>query len=241
MPLQILFNTQALGVNCKTVVDATGGVPPYTFSIVSGGGSINGATGEFTAANTPGRTVLRVTDSDTPTPSTSDVNISTLSPMQLFCDIIKQFMGLSADQIYIYNQKFRIPPDDRIYVAVRFLQAKPFSNVIKYGSTSGLQATQESNFYSQIMVDIFGTTIDALDRKEEIVMALKSVYSQQQQQLNSLSIAALPISFNDLSQLEGSAIPYRFNITVAMQYLVKKLADVSYFDDFDAPEVQTDP
>lgn len=39
------------------------GLPPYTFSITSGGGSINAASGSFTAPTSAGTTVVRVTDS----------------------------------------------------------------------------------------------------------------------------------------------------------------------------------
>ena len=54
--------TKTLAVNNLFTFSATGGQTPYSFSIVSGGGSMNGATGAYTAPATTGTTVIRVTD-----------------------------------------------------------------------------------------------------------------------------------------------------------------------------------
>ena len=52
-----------LAVNNTTTFAGNAGSPPYTFSIFSGGGSINAGTGLFTAPAVSGTTVVRVTDS----------------------------------------------------------------------------------------------------------------------------------------------------------------------------------
>ena len=52
-----------LAVNGTQTFSASGGVSPYTYSIFSGGGSINASTGAFTAPATAGSVVVRVTDS----------------------------------------------------------------------------------------------------------------------------------------------------------------------------------
>lgn len=59
---------------------AAGGVTPYTYSIVSGGGSINNSTGEYTAPNTAGSAVIRVTDSLGNLASSS---VTVASPVQI--------------------------------------------------------------------------------------------------------------------------------------------------------------
>lgn len=55
--------TKTLAVNNAFTFSATGGTSPFTFSIFSGGGTVNSATGIFTAGATSGSTSLRVTDS----------------------------------------------------------------------------------------------------------------------------------------------------------------------------------
>lgn len=62
-PVVISPTTMTLAVNNSTTFSATGGVNPYTYSIVSGGGSINISTGVFSAPATAGTVVVRVTDS----------------------------------------------------------------------------------------------------------------------------------------------------------------------------------
>lgn len=50
-------------VNNSYTYTPTGGVEPYTFEIVSGGGTINPETGEYTAADTEGTVTIKATDS----------------------------------------------------------------------------------------------------------------------------------------------------------------------------------
>jgi alpha-tubulin suppressor-like RCC1 family protein len=64
-----------LAVNNVFVFNASGGVSPYTYSIFSGGGSINASSGQFTAPASSGTTVVRVTDQNGNT-SNSTVTIN---------------------------------------------------------------------------------------------------------------------------------------------------------------------
>lgn len=69
--------SKTLVVNNNVTFSATGGDGSYTYSIVSGGGSINGATGVYTAPATTGTATVRVTDSRG---STSDATV-TINPV----------------------------------------------------------------------------------------------------------------------------------------------------------------
>jgi len=51
-----------LGTGGSTTFSGSGGVPPYAYSIVSGGGTINSSTGVYTAGSSGGPVVIRVTD-----------------------------------------------------------------------------------------------------------------------------------------------------------------------------------
>ena len=37
---------------------------------------------------------------------------------QIICEIIQTYMGLTSDQIYIYNQRKKIPPSEGLFVVV---------------------------------------------------------------------------------------------------------------------------
>lgn len=60
--LTLSRNSKTLAKNAFYNFSAAGGKPPYTFSVASGGGTID-ATGAFTAPGTVGFTTIRLTDS----------------------------------------------------------------------------------------------------------------------------------------------------------------------------------
>lgn len=238
MSLTLIANTNAISPNLTTYFLGTGGTSPYTYTVVPGGagGSINATTGFYTSPGSTGIDTIQVQDSLAAT-ATKDIIVGT--PLQLFCDILRNQLDLEDDQVFLWDQKFNLPQDSRLYIAVSLVSCKPFSN--NNGFDSDGNFISSTNFYSLLSLDIFSRNTLALDRKEEVILALKSIYSEQQQNLNSFFIAPLPTSFLNLSSVEGPAIPYRFNISVAIQYFVKKTPDVPYFDTFESVEVTTDP
>ncbi len=87
-PLSVTPTVAYVVIDSDLALSAIGGVSPYTYSIVSGLGVIDVATGIYTAASTTGSAVLRTTDSATPTAATVDTNVTiynalTLSPISL--------------------------------------------------------------------------------------------------------------------------------------------------------------
>ncbi len=56
-------NSATVGAGTAQSMAAAGGVPPYSYAVVSGGGSINASTGAFAAPSSGGTTVVQVTDS----------------------------------------------------------------------------------------------------------------------------------------------------------------------------------
>lgn len=159
--------------------------------------------------------------------------IDTRTVLWHLCKIIQTQMGLdnstSGAQVWIYDQKRNIPEKMQLWVVVRFLTGKPFGNKSEF--INGVEH-QSINMNSVFMIDIFSRDDSALARKEEILMAMKSIYAQRLQELYAFKIAKLPISFNDLSQLEGAAIPYRFSINLQVQYKTELQRDVDYYDTF---------
>lgn len=61
--LAISPTTKTIAVNNQATFSAAGGVAPYSFSVIAGGGSVNVATGVYTAPNAAGTATVRVTDS----------------------------------------------------------------------------------------------------------------------------------------------------------------------------------
>lgn len=229
MSLTILQNAESIAPGGQVVpFSGSGGTAPYVYSVLAGGagGTINASTGYYTSPTITGVDTVRVTDS---LAATADTTISIRSFLELVCDIIQTEMSLSSDQVYLWDQKFDIPKDSRLYVAVGILSCKPFSNTNQVVDGVSIQST---NFSSMVSIDIMSRGASARDRKEEVIMALNSTYAEQQQELNSFRVFPLPVGFVNLSEIDGAAIPYRFNITVAMQYFVTKQTAIDYYDDF---------
>ncbi len=220
---------------------ASGGVAPYTYSLVSGVGSIHPTTGIYTAPAQMGVAVVRATDSDV-IPSTVDANVAVASALSLLADIIRQEMGLANDQVYLWDQKFDIPNDYRLYIAIGVQSAKPFGTSRDMDTSGvGIIETMSVNMQATASIDLLSRGPDARDRKEEVLLALKSTYSIQQQDAYGFMVAPHTVGFVNLSELDGPAIPYRFNLSLNLQYKVTKARVIEYYDNFPTPEILINP
>lgn len=218
---------------------ASGGTAPYVYSVVSGGpgGTIGASSGVYTApAASVGVETIRVVDASS---AEATATILVTDPLGLTCDIIRNYMALDSDQVFLWDQKFNIPKDSRLYVAVGIQSLKPFgvTNRFNFGAN---QDDQSVNMLARLDVNIMSRSLDAVKRKEEIVLALTSSYAQRQQTANSFYLSPLPGGFVNLSQEDGAAIPYRFAISVNLQYFFKKRKSSEYFDEFTLDPIETE-
>lgn len=237
--IALLQNSKAIMPGRTVPFQGAGGVPDYSYKVLLGGigGTINAETGLYQApVDKYGIDTIEVTDDEG---STARAQISVMTAPQLVCDVIQRYMKLTNDQVYLWDQKFTIPTDSRIYIAVSVNSLKAFANNNTFDGEGN--ALQSSNFYANLSLDIMSRSTLALYRKEEVLMSLMSDYSERQQELNSFRIFPVSGSFVNLSELDGAAIPYRFNISVGIQYFVSKNIPVDYYNDFQEVEVVIDP
>ncbi len=162
------------------------------------------------------------------------------SPVQLLRLILLNQMSLQEARVNIYNQKWDIPTDDKIFISVGFMASKVYASRNENYVLEGVYKSRQLLNVQEIWdINIFSRSTEALFRKEEVVMALTSQYAQQIQEKYNFSIGRIPASFNDLSDLEGSARIYRFGINVPVLAWYKKEKTADYFDSFSA-EVYTE-
>lgn len=241
MALGLTASYTAISPNLNSSFLATGGTGPYVYSILRGGsagGSIDASSGLYTAGMVYGNDTILVTDSTTPKPLQSTLDILVGTPLQLVCDIIQTYMGLSQGRVYVYNTKLNLPTDSGLYIAVGIRDCKPFGNsTVTYNGV----ATQAINMLARLDINVMSRSIDALNMKEQVLLAFNSIYAEQQMELNSFFIAPISVGFVNLSQIDGSAIPYRFVITSQLQYFVSPTMNIPYMDTFVPAKIVTNP
>lgn len=250
--LTVAQTLTAVAVNLSSSFSGIGGTPPYTYSVrPNGAGGTIASDGTYTAPAVvnggeygPPKKIydtIQVTDS---AGKTANSRILVGNPLLLFCDVIQKEMGLADGRVYLWDQKIMQPTDAGLYVAVSVLSCKPFANTnAPDGSGGGLDSVQSVNMYAQLQVDVISRDAEARDRKEEVILAWNSDYARSQMAANSFYIGSLPPGshFVNLSSPDGAAIPYRFSISVSLQYFYVKTQAVPYFNQFAKPQVVTNP
>lgn len=238
MTLSISQSFTAVGPGITSSFQGIGGVEPYTYSVIPGGagGTIDSSTGVYTAPtilnSSPNDAYDTVQVQDSASASASST-ILVGSPLILFCDVIRTYMNLGNDRVYLWDQKIFQPNDYDLYVAVSVPRCRPFANINAYASGGGgLLSQQAVNMLAYIDIDIISRGPSARDRKEEVILALNSNYSNTQQNTNAFYIGRISSDFINLSMIDGAAIPYRYKISCQMQYMYVAMQSVPYFDSF---------
>ena len=161
--------------------------------------------------------------------------------LQVLVDIIRREMCLKADQVVIYNQRWIVPNDHRVYVSLHVLGSKPYAVNRGYSSTSILNPTDETvtnilneeqsiNSADMISVHVMGYGDETRIRRNDVMFALHSTYAEQQMEKYSFSIGQVPTSFADVSEALGTAMLYRYAITFNVLYAQGVTKTVDYFE-----------
>jgi hypothetical protein len=235
----------AVGANITAFFQATGGTSPYVYSVLpnGAGGSIDSSTGLYTAPSvinsSPNQAydVIQAKD-NAGLKTTSSILVGT--PLVLFCDILQTQLGLDNNHIFEWDQKVFQPTDYGLYIIISVINCKPFGNNT-YILPDGISVEQDVNMSATFELDIISRGPAARDQKELVLLALNSIYSQQQQESNSFYIGKLSTNFINLSQIDGAAIPYRYRISFTVQYTVSLITALPYFGTFQTPTIAVNP
>lgn len=176
----------------------------------------------------------------------ADASLPTAASTQsIICGLFRAYLDLATEQVVVYNQKWKIPSDDRLYICVSAVgPQKVYGATVETELTEardGLQETAAVNTQEAIGVDLYSFGQEAVNRKEELLLALVSTSAQQLAEKYSLRIAQIPVSFADLSRLEATAQLNRFHLTFLVLRTRSKTKLIESFDQFHTPTLTLNP
>ena len=166
---------------------------------------------------------------------TEIADISFREPIKVLADIIAHEMELTPGQIMLKNQKWFVP-DTGLYVALGYISSRAIGNSSRQvDSPEGMTELMEVNMNHLVQVDIMSPGEDpaARLRKEEVLLALASIYSEQKQTEHGIQIGRLPMDLLDASSLEEPGMLNRFTTTFRITATHRKQkATADYYDQF---------
>lgn len=160
---------------------------------------------------------------------------------KLICNVIEHEMSTPSGRIVVKNQNWKPPSDSSYYIVVGVNNPKILSNISKFDYENDLEIKTVVT-YTKVNIDITSKNREAVKRKEEIIMALNSIYSVQQQEFYQMKIFR-DANVLDLSFIEGSSALNRFRISCIVSSIRRKetnmstLTDGDYFNKFRRQEV----
>jgi hypothetical protein len=154
---------------------------------------------------------------------------------KLICNVIQQEMSLSNGRIMTKNQNWKAPSDSGLYITVGIRSPKIVASTNKFDYENDVEIKRVVT-HATVDINITSKNREAVERKEEVVMALTSTYSIQQQELYQMKIFRMT-DILDLSLVEASSGLNRFRISCVVSSIREKQTSIDYYDKFRRQEV----
>jgi len=197
-------------------------VAPYTWSIVDGQGVV-GDDGLFVAPKSEGATTVELTDDEG---TTFQKTIQCFDIDKMILQIVQSDLGLESDQIFIFNQKIKIPNDQRLYVTLNFVTQKSYgTNVLT--RDRGKRSLSVSALYD---INFFSPSLMTRLVKDKAMAVFNSVLSEKLQSFNAFSIQRNIESLKDISFIEKTSPINRFVLSIRVNY--NKIIDTNNYTFF---------
>lgn len=162
--------------------------------------------------------------------------------INLIVGLIRDYMSLDRDQVVLYNQKWKIPADSRLYISVGMLAIKFYAPCTAHEPCDeGLKEIVSVNSQETYSINVMSRSQEALERNNEVIMAFNSTMGQQLCDAQSVKLARLPLGMNNISQVEGTAILNRFVCTITALCARSQERIVQYYDKFQTTELVINP
>ena len=158
-----------------------------------------------------------------------------MEPDILLCDIIQTEMQIPANRIVVYSENYKAPNDQDIYIIVRKNPSRVIASnrVFDFNTDEEIKSVVLNETYD---VEISSKNRTAQERYYEIIMALTSVYSQQQQEEHNIRIFRT-MDVQDLTLIEGASSLRRYLIPVIIDRVEIKRTAITPYTAFPQTEV----
>lgn len=156
-------------------------------------------------------------------------------PIKVICDILSHELGLDPGRIMIYNQTFKMPQDQSLFIVVRLMPGKIFANNNKFESSTAMEIKSVS-MVQLLQIDVMSVDDSARTRYPEAIAALASIYAQQMCGEYTMNIGTIPSSVVDTSEIEETRIITRISITTAVHSLYQLEKSADYYNSFTDPD-----
>lgn len=158
-----------------------------------------------------------------------------MEPDLILADIIQTGLSLTPGRVVVYDENFVAPSDPEIYIIIRKNPARVIgvSNVFDPDTNEEVKSIALNETYD---VEISSQNRTAQERYFEVILALASDYSIQQQEANNIRIFRTR-DIQDLSLIEGASALRRYLIPVIIDRVETIRTAIVPFESFQEPEV----
>ncbi len=161
--------------------------------------------------------------------------------LDLLRTILINQMPMREDRVNIYDEKWKIPPDEEMFITLEYRNSKAISNRNTFVSGSTPSEVQDVNMLENITIGIFSRNRSAMQRKEEVLMAVMSSYAQSLQEAYAFKVSRIG-SIEDLSALEATAMLKRYDVNLTVYAWYQKVVTPGYIaPPFSVKVIANDP
>lgn len=164
--------------------------------------------------------------------------VPSLEPIKVLAGILKTELAMEDGTIMLGLENWEVPKTEGLYIALFY----GVERIVGQGNdfdTSTNEEIQTVAMLHEIAIEAMSFNSEARLRKEEIIMALNSVYAQNVMGQQLMQINALPQAFVSVPTLEETKQLNRYRITFAMNALHQKIKPVEYYDQFKDASILT--
>ena len=149
--------------------------------------------------------------------------------------MMADYLCLPANHSYIYNQTWQLPTSPGPYQVLSVVSDQPYASQLSYANnpvTGDLEETVMNNSRSVIQYELWSRNASSRQLRFKALAALHSTQCQQLCEANGFAVANVPLSFVDLSYVDGSARIDRYAITFAVLVATAFTKVTEYFDKY---------